>query len=199
VALAPLAIQADLAARGVDANPVLAGKMLDAASRAVREAAGSVISQETSTIAIPGVKGRYLQLPSQPVRSVSAVLIDGAAVTDYKLTAGALWRYYGWMWPSATWSPGIWACAPTEVTVTMTHGMDVPEDIVQLVCNLAIAGINTAARAPEAGVTEEAIDDHRTVYATGADAAASVFELPDRTRLMLATRFGGGANVTAER
>ena len=80
------------------------------------------------------------------------------------------------------------------------HGLaEVPADIVQLVCDFAIAGMNTAGNGSRSGVTSEAVDDYRVTYADGEDAQASVVEIPERTRLMLRQRFGGGTYVVTPR
>jgi hypothetical protein len=188
MALAPLASVTDLQARGVDlSDPVLASTKLDEATDAIRNAAGVPISQATSTVKIPGVDGKWLDLPGQPVTAVSSVLLDGEAVTDYKFIGGRLWRWCGWQ---------TYCHEPSEVTVTMTHGYTtVPADIVGLVCDFAIAGMNNATSGSRAGLVGEAIDDYRAQFATGEDAQASVMEIPERTRLMLRARFGGGAVV----
>lgn len=188
MALAPLASTADLQARGIDTtDAVLVATKLDEASDAVRNAAGVPISQTTSTVTLPGTEERWLDLPGQPVTAVVTVLIDGAAVTDHKFVGGRLWRSCGWQ---------TYCGEPSEVTITMTHGYaTVPADIVGLVCDFAIAGINNATEGSRAGVVAEAIDDYRAQFATGEDAQASVMEVPERTRLMLRSRFGGGAFV----
>lgn len=194
MALPDLAATADLSARGV--TPTSAhGVMLTVASSLVRAAAGSPILEATSTVSLTGWGGRSLDLPGKPVRSVSAVSVDGDAVatTDYLLTdAGNLWRRYG-----------SWGCGeyPVAVEVTMIHGLPtVPPYVVQLVCDLAIAG---AAAAPDGAhdprVIAEKIDDYSVSFAQGAEAVASAMELPSMTRRWLRARFGGGAGVVTYR
>lgn len=193
MALAPLAAAADLSALGVDISDVdLTALALTAASDAVRDAAGVPISRATSTFTVQGTRSQWLDLPVMPVASVATVEIDGTTVTDYKLVSGALWR------------SGYWAgCGePSLVEVTATHGYtDVPADIVVLVSQVAAAVINAAADGIEAktGLAYESIDDYRVGYTQGADAQPYVVELPERTRLALRRRFGGGVAVTRER
>lgn len=195
MALAPLAVAADLSARGIDVtDTALVDAMLAAASEAIRDAAGAPISQTTSTVTIPGRDGAWLDLPGQPVTSVASVDLDGVAVTDHKFIGGRLWRRCGW---------NTYPCEPSAVTVTMTHGfVEVPADIVQLVCDFAIAGMLTKDAGATAGVVSESesIDDYTTSkqYAQGSDSTASVMEVPERTARMLAARFGGGAYVVSE-
>lgn len=194
MALAPLAVEADLSARGIDVtDAALVAVMLAEASASVREAAGAPISECDSVVVLSGVDERWLSLPGQPVTAVSSVLLDGAPVTNYRLRSGALWRACGWQS----------ACGePSEVTVTMTHGLaEVPADIVGLVASLAAAGINAAREGYEAktGIVSESIDDYRVQYETGSAATAGIMELPERTRLSLRHRFGGGSYVTSSR
>lgn len=189
MALTPLATATDLLDRGVDVTEAAAvNAALLSASAAVRDAAGQAISQVTSTIQVPVPQGQWLDLPVTPVTAVAAVVDESAvAVTGWKLLGGRLWRSAGWGW----------TCEPAELTVTLTHGLSaVPDDIVQLVCDLAAAQL-LADEPHDHRVTSEAIDDSRTSWAEGAP--VSITELPERTRLMLARRFGGGAYVTGSR
>lgn len=198
MALATLAVAADLTARKIDVtDTALVNAMLAEASASVRDAAGAPISETESTIILPGVDGKWLTLPGQPVTAVSAVLVDGVAVADYTFVGGSLWRACGWQ-----------HCVPSVVTVTMTHGYaEVPEDIVGLVAALAAAGINKAnsdaGYSTTTGVQSESetIDDYQSskTYVTGSDVVAGVMELPERTKLSLTSRFGGGVYVTGWR
>ena len=171
----------------------LIAEMLAAASSEIREAAGAPISQATSTIKVIGPSSHWLRLPGGPVSAVSAVEVDGVAVTDWRLLEGALWRAAGWC-----------GREPVEVTVTMVHGfVEVPEDIVSLCRDLATAGIVAAIEGEGAKVgmqsEQEAIDDwsRSRTYITGGESSAGVMELPERTRSRLRSRFGGGVYVTS--
>jgi hypothetical protein len=177
------------------ATPGLIAEMLGAASAEIREAAGVPISETTSTVILFGTDSPWLTLPGGPVQSVSAVTVDGEAITDYRLVDGRLWRSCGWD-----------SCEPVEISVTMVHGLaEVPLDIVALCRDLALAGINAAlaGTGSRSGVQseQESIDDysHSTTYVTGDESTAGLMELPERTRLRLAQRFGGGAFVTGSR
>lgn len=174
------------------ATPALIAEMLAAASAEIREAAGSPITSMTSTVKVPGIRSEWLDLPGQPIQSVTSVLIDGSEVTGWRLLGGRLWRAAGWS-----------GCNPVEVTVTMTHGYaEAPDDIVALARDLAMAGINAAldGGGSKVGVQseQESIDDysHSTTYITGDEATASIMELPERTRARLQRRFGGGVYVS---
>lgn len=194
MALPNLATLADLSARGADvSDPTLVDVMLAVASAVVRGAAQSPILSASSTVTLWAFDGgeQFLDLPGKPVTAVSSVTVDGSAVTDYKLVHGRLWRPGGW-------SDG---CEPVEVVVSLTHGFaSVPEDIKQLVCDLAILGVRTAPEgARDASVVAESVDDYSVTFADGASAVASAMTLPALTRVGLRKRFGGGAALVVSR
>lgn len=193
MALTPLATIADITARGVtvaaNEEPVVTAA-LDAASAAVRAAAGSTISEHTDTVTLAGTCSPRLALPGAPVTAVSEVLVDGEPVSDYRLSGGVLWR-------SAGWQSGP---EPSEVTVTYTHGLPVvPADVVDLVCRLAVSVLLDYRKAPTSGglttkrVQSEKVGEY-TVNYTGSW-RISEHDLPDYVRARLAARFGGGAPV----
>jgi hypothetical protein len=169
--------------------------MLAVASAVVRRAAGSPILETSSTVTLWGVDvSRWLNLPGIPVTAVASVTHDGAVLTadtDYKLVDNRLWGADPW---------GD-ACEPLEVAVTMTHGLAaVPADIVQLVCDLAIAGADAAPDgAHNPNVVAERIDDYSVSFAPGAEAVASAVELPALTKAWLRAQFGGGVAVVSYR
>jgi hypothetical protein len=118
------------------------------------------------------------------------VKIDGVAVTDWKLVDSSK------LWLSTCWGDG---CTPVDVEVTMTHGIpEVPAHVVQLVCDLAIAGINAASDgAHDPRVIAERIDDYSVQFAS--EAVATAVELPKLTKRWLRAQFGGGAAVVEYR
>jgi hypothetical protein len=186
MALPNLASLADLTARGVDTttNPTLAETMLTVASSLVRQAAGSPVAQHVATVTFHATEhGEWLDLPVKPVTAVSAVSLDGDLATGWKLVNGDLWRREGW-----------YSCEPVEVEVTLTCGLpEVPEHIVQLVCDLAILGTKTAAEgAIDPRVVAERIDDYSVTFAKGAESVASAMTIPPMTRHSLRAQFGRG-------
>lgn len=187
MALTPLATPADLEARGIDTtDAALTEALLASASAAIREAAGTPISQTTATIVVSSPAGRRLDLPG-PVQTVDSVTVDGQEVPDWSLVDDSLWLARSWTRPG-----GI----PKPVTVTLTFGLsEIPADIIDLVCNLVAAGLAHAEGGYEssAGKLSERIDDYSVQYAQGADAVVSPMELPERTSRMLARRFGNSA------
>lgn len=183
MALPALAGVGDFALRSIDSDrwndPALA-----AVSAAVREAAGSPILATTGTATLMGGAGAWLNLP-QPVSAVTAVTIDGVAVDATTYTA----------FPHALYRAAGWGDFPSLVVVTATYGFaEVPADIVQLVVDLTVLASSGSAADPT--VESEQIDDYRVTYREG---TVSAIELPERTRLMLARRFGGGVSVTGSR
>ena len=190
MALAPLATTADLSARGIPTiNTPGVAALLASASSAVRDAAGSAITRQTSTVTLSTQVSRRIELPARPVHGVSAVTLDGVLLTvgtDVFLRGSALWRECQWQRNSEI---------PSSLTVTFEHGLtEVPADVVDLVCSLVGAGLAAIddGYASHIGKASESIDDYRVGFGTGADAVTSVMELPDRTVRMLRRRFGSG-------
>lgn len=194
MALPDLAASADLSARGITPTAVHE-VMLGVASSIVRGAAGSPILETDSTVALWGLDGsQWLDLPGQPVTAVESVVHDGDTLTagdDYKLVSGRLWGAIPW---------GA-SCDPVEVVVTLTHGVpEVPAHIVQLVCDLAIAGADAATTgAHDSNVVAEKIDDYAVTFAAGAESVAMAVELPPLTKAWLRAQFGGGVAVVTYR
>lgn len=202
MALPPLADAADLELKGVDvSNGMLVDLMLNAASWIIREAAGNVISQTTSTVKVLGPESHWLTLPG-PVTAVDTVLVDGEATTDWKFLNGMLWRWCYWSVGRLMYAtPRAWFFEPVEVTVTYTRGYaEVPADIVNLCADLAKLGIQAASQtAVPANVISASytIDDY-TERLQYSNEARTAMELPDVTKAWLAQRFGGGVYVTGE-
>ena len=193
MALTPLAGMPDLLAHapaGFSPDMSKALAKLDAASDAVRDAAGSPITQAESTVRIVAAGcGSWLDLPGKPVVSVSSVTIEGEPVTGWRLLGSRLYR-------AGEWAHG----GPVEVQVTMVHGFaEAPADVVALVCDFAIAALLNESGA-RAGVTSQgySIDDYREnlAFDQGPHGTSSVIELPAGTLAMLRQRFGAAAFVT---
>ncbi|MGH3599809.1 MAG: hypothetical protein ACRDQH_05960, partial [Pseudonocardiaceae bacterium] len=174
----------------------LAVTYFDVASAAVRQPAGVPIVQATSTVKLMGKPGRWLPLPGPPVTAVSAVELDGEAITDARLISDQLWRANGWM---------AICGEPSEVTVTQTHGLsEAPADIVDLVCRLVAAAL-VAWRSQPAGEglaatgnkVQESLGDYAVTY--GSDGRITEMTLPESIRRQLAARFGGGVAVIGSR
>lgn len=198
MALDPLATVADLENRGltIEAGETsVVETFLEEASAAVREAAGVPISETTSTVTLEAPDNSpWLALPGPPIQSVSAVTIDGQAVTDWKLRSNQLWRPGGWQL----------GCEPSEVALTQVHGLPtVPADIVGLVCRIAAAVLVHYRAQPDGeglaakDVRAERIGDYSVTY--GDSGRITDIELPEYLREQLAARFGGGVAVVRSR
>jgi hypothetical protein len=196
MALPNLADLSDLSARGVEPDDDdVANTFLAVASSIIRGAAQSPVLETTSTIDLWAQEsGQYLDLPGKPVSAVSAVSLDGTTLvadTDYKLIYGRLWRRCGW---ATDWEP-------LQIVVTLRHGLAVvPEWVVQLVCDVAIAGMSAAtsgARDPR--VVVESIDDYSVTFTSQGEQVATATELPRATKQSLRAAFGGGAGMTVSR
>lgn len=196
--LEPLATVADLVARGVtvaESETAPVTTYLGVASSLVRDAAGTPITETTSTVVLEGGHDKRLRLPGSPIRSVSVVGIDGTAVTDYKLASGALWRELGWH--AAHWTANGFRSRdePSEVTVTYLHGLPaVPDDIVDMVCRLAGQALSQFRSGdPLARMIEsERIGDYQVKY-SGVE--TGILSLSDAQRSRLAARFGAAPGM----
>lgn len=193
MALPDLAASADLSARGVDvSNAALVAVMLEVSSALVRQAAGSPVLEHDATVVFHALDSYtpWLDIPVRPVTAVATVTLDGVAVTDYKVVDGRLWRSVGWC-----------GREPVEVEVALTCGLPtVPADIVQLVCDLAILGMDTAtAGAIDPRVVAEKIDDYAVTFSKDGAVVASAMTIPAATRHSLRARFGGGMGSVALR
>lgn len=164
-----------------------AERALGVASSAIRDAAGSAIGVLTSVVTVTSSTSQLLRLPG-PVTAVTAVEIDGVAVTDYRVLPEGLWRHCGW-------DNG---CGPVVVEVSLTHGLaEVPPDIVDLCAQLAAAWLqhNESGGGSTAGLTSVKLDDAAETYSDESSGQVSPVYIPESTRNWLAARFGGGVAV----
>ena len=184
--LPTLATLADLqASRVAYDDDSIALVMLERASAAIRDAAGTTITRATSTIRFATERSMMVELPVKIVTQIHQVLLNGEPVTDYRHIAGGLWLTRLWHETGAT--PGV-------IEVTLTHGLPtVPADIISLTCSLAAAGLAAAAGGydPGRGITYERIGDYQYGKANGASELLDPFQLPDATRKALRKRFSG--------
>lgn len=167
-----------------------AERAIAVASAAVRDAAGSAITQETSTVVVPGGPQTLLRLPG-PVISVGSVSYDGSTLTasSYEVLSEGLWRAQGWGY------------GPFPVTVTnLVHGLaTVPADVTDLVAQLATAWLKhqDAGGGSTAGLQSVKVDDASETYTAEASGQVSPVYIPAATRAWLAARFGGGPAVVS--
>lgn len=188
MAMTPLATSPDLLDRGIDADADGVDALLESASAAVIEAAGAPIGAVDLDLGLISTHDQWLDVPLQPIRDVTAVTIDGVAVTDYKMLNGRLWRRCGWQN----------GCDPAEVVVSATFGYgEVPADIVDLVCSLVAGGLAAVADGydPGRGIKSVRIDDYSESRTSGDEEVVNPMELPQGTRDMLRARFSGNVHV----
>lgn len=162
--------------------------LVELATSKVQDAAGQRIVDVTDTALIDVEMcdcDRYLPLPQIPVRSVATVLIDGVADTSWRLRKQMLWRLNGWNTNSS---------APTQMTVTFTHGYPAGAQGLQLAKNYTLA-LAQAGWPNPTGVQSEAIDDYRVTYAE-ADARMQV---PTSMADAIRSAYGFSAFVTSSR
>lgn len=184
--LASLAELADLPSAWED--HVDAQKALDVASAAIRDAAEGPIGEVDGTLSTISPGGVLLHLPG-PVRDVTAVVLDGNPVTDYRNVISGLWRACGWGYE------------PAPVLVTGTFGLpEVPDDIVDMCVQLAVAWLQhrTDGGGSTAGLKSVKLDDAAESYTDEAAGQVSPVFIPEATRRWLAARFGGSGVVVVD-
>ncbi|MDR4533216.1 hypothetical protein [Glutamicibacter sp. PS] len=178
-----------------DLNAPIVDVLINSASAAVTDAAGSPILQRRSTVTLLAGRARLLRLPGLPVREIHTVTVDGQPVTGWHQAAGGIYLATGFSDRSIT-----------PVTVDYTHGLtELPADIKDLVCRMVISSLIVAQSDDEepyltidnGRLSSVAIDDYKEGYATGDTVdAITEMDLPQRTKDWLAKRFGNsGAKV----
>lgn len=161
MAYQPFASASELAVRlGVEFTSdqtAQANALLDDASNIIRSYVGQAINYVADdTVELLGVEEPYLNLPETPVISVSAVSVDGTALTtdEYSLVGNRLYR-------SSGWGDGV----DDLVSVTYTHGHDeIPGLIVAITLQVAGRVYNNPT-----GVKSTSLGDYSVSYSAGAD------------------------------
>jgi hypothetical protein len=167
-----------------DLDAYTANLLLDLATGIVQGAIGGQRLIEVTDTALIDVLSwdEWLDLPQLPVRSVSTVVLDGTAITDWRLRSQRLWRLNGWQ---------RLLCEPSQVAVTYSHGYPVDSPYMATAkahtLSLAQAGYGNPSV-----VESETIDDYRVSYAE----ALARMELTEPMRAQLVARYGNPAVVT---
>lgn len=171
-----------------DVDTATATLLIELATARVQRAAGGQRIVDATTTAVIDVRDPcdyFLPLPQWPVRSVSAVLLDGVAISDWYLREQKLWRAVGWM---SSWSP------PSQVKATYVHGYPTDAQGLQLAKDACLSLAQMGYGNPDAA-TSEAIDDYRVTYA---DAEARMV-MTETLRQAIADAYGMPAYVTTSR
>lgn len=161
--------------------------LVELATGAVQAAARQNLVRTTDdTITLMGTQDQWLDLPQGPVTAVTAVAIDGVAVTvgtDYKRFGARLWRRRGWA-----------RCdEPSEVTVTYTHGYEDWDPKLGLARS---AVLTVAARmfANPIGATGLSIDDYSQQFSGSSNSDLSGM-VPAHLQAVLRRTYGPRARM----
>lgn len=161
-----LATPADLASLlQQDLDTATATLLVEAATAVVQEAAGGqrILQVVGDTFTVTGTTDSWLDLPQIPVTAVSAVTIDGDALTAgtagdpptrYRRRGNRLWRGDGWQ---------IWTGEPSEVAGTYTHGYAAGNQRLQL-ARSAVLALAAVPYSNPAGAISVKIDDYAEAY-----------------------------------
>jgi hypothetical protein len=167
-----------------DVDTSSAEQALDMATAEVQNLVGQLIEQDTvvAHLWVTDPCEQLLTMPQRPVTAVTAVTIDGTAVTDYTVLPHALWREDGWI-DGAQESAG----QPIRVTVAHTYGFaTIPDDIKRACLHLAAQMYVN----PEGSGGGERIDDYQAPRYSSAEAS-----LPPIFERNLRAKYGAGAYV----
>lgn len=184
--VAPAEIEAFLGVTSTEAD-----RLATQATSLVQEATGQRLVEVTDEqITIMGTTDSWLALPETPVTDVSAVEIDGEAVTDYKLVGSRLWRACGWSSPTTN---TVKVYEPSLVTVTYTHGYADGAQRLER-ARTAVFGLCVELHENPTGSSGGySIDDYREGSAGGA--GESGVKVPDGVAAALRRYYGRSAGL----
>lgn len=150
------ATPAELASRlQKDLDTATATQALTLASAEFSAAADTWFAATTTTWSAAAFGGTDIRLPFTNVTAVSAVRVNGVAVTGWVLVAGVLYRTAGFG------TSGSYP--PAALEVDLTHGYaTVPDDVKRAVLDMAAADYDNPTK-----VTSERLDDYQVTYFTG--------------------------------
>lgn len=166
---------------GQTVSDAVADLLLNTASGVVRGVVGQELSAVVDDVlSVMGPASVWLDLPQRPVTAVTAVEVDGEALTsgtDYKRFGNRLWRAGGWRTcPSE----------PTAVEVTYSHGWAAGDWRLETARSMVLTLAANKLKNP-ASVESEAIDDYRVRY------AVTAADLPEHARDNLLAAYSGEA------
>jgi hypothetical protein len=137
---------------------------LNAASKAIRNECGwHVALEEEQVFTLNGFNGKFIYLPTQRIKSLDAVSIDGIALD--LATDQLQWSPDGQLWRPS------WAYNFRSIEVTVTHGLEaVPADIVDMTLLVAARSLGS----PLGAVREQTLSSSVTWSQTGFNQAGGV-------------------------
>jgi hypothetical protein len=143
-----------------DVDTSTATLALTIASDLFADRANTRFEVNTATYSVPSTDGTAnyrIHLPHTPVVAVSAVRINGVAITDFTLIGDTLYRLVGFGYQ--------WAFPPDLVEVDYSHGKaTVPDKVKGAVLETAGAIYSS----PDITVAAELIDDYSAKFAPNA-------------------------------
>lgn len=175
-------------------NTAAATLLMETATSVVQEACGGqrLIQVVGDVMPIMGTTDSWLPLPQLPVTAVTAVTLDGTALTvgtgtnQYQVFGNRLWRAQGWQtqygypfWDSFGQGEPWWSFAPPNFTwpaqtpslvvATYTHGFAAGAQQLQL-ARSAVLSLASTAYANPSGASSESIDDYTVQFGRLLDA-----------------------------
>lgn len=130
-------------------DTITANLVLTVASGQFSQSACTWFEPTAVTYTTTGTVGSSIRLPFRPVTAVSAVRINGVAVTGWTLVKNSLWRAAGFGTSCKV--------PPDEVEIDLIHGLTDPTDDVK---GAVLETAATAYTAPIGAVLGEKIDDY---------------------------------------
>jgi hypothetical protein len=170
-----------------DLEVAKAALLVEIATALVQDAAGGqrIVAVAGEEITLTGTTDAWLDLPQLPVTAVTAVELDGVALTagaagsggsTYRLRGSRLWRGDGWQ---------TYVGEPSEVTVTYSHGYPALHQGLQL-GRAAVLGLIRGAYDNPEGRTSVKVDDYSAAY----DALSARMETSPHLRAGLRRTYG---------
>lgn len=173
-----------------DMDEYKAVMLVECATAVVQEAAGGqrIVQVVDDTAELLGTTAAWLDLPQLPVTAVTAVTLDGGAITEG--TASGCWRRPG---TSRLWRDTGWATTagePSTVAVVYSHGYPDGHQELQF-ARSAVLGLLRSVYGNPTGASRITIDDYTEAY----EALASRMEASPHLQRALARKYGRAAGL----
>lgn len=146
-----------------DLDTATATLLVEIATAVVQAEVRQRLVEATETVSLLGTTDSWLDLPQRPVTAVTAVELDGTALTvgapgsggaTYRLLGSRLWRGDGWQ---------VYCGEPSTVEVSYTHGYAAGAQKLELARGASLSIIRDWYDNPGAA-TSEKIDDYAATY-----------------------------------